>query len=74
MNLYRILNISAFVIFFTSLLAAQPVQWRGPERNGHYPSTGLLQEWPEEGPELIAKFENLNVGYSSPLWYNNART
>ena len=32
-------------------LIAQDVQWRGPNRDGIYPDTMLLKEWPEEGPE-----------------------
>jgi outer membrane protein assembly factor BamB len=41
-------------------------QWRGPERTGFYPDTGLLTEWPENGPELLWKFEELGIGYTSP--------
>jgi len=40
-------------------------QWRGPDRNGIYPETGLLQEWPENGPELLWKYEGLGQGYAS---------
>ena len=35
-------------------LSAQNIaQWRGPDRNGIYPETDLLNEWPEEGPEQL---------------------
>lgn len=57
--------------FISFMLNAQDAQWRGPERNGHYPDKGLLQEWPEEGPELLTKIEGLNNGYSSPVFYND---
>ena len=40
---------------------AQDAQWRGPERDGKYPDTGLLKEWPKGGPELILKKEGLNA-------------
>ncbi len=67
--------LSVFLLSGTVLLSAslkaQDAQWRGPERNGHYPDKGLMQEWPEEGPELIAKIEGLNNGYSSPVFYND---
>lgn len=56
-----------FIIYST--LSAQLVQWRGPDRKGHYPEEGLLQEWPKRGPGLVVKFENLNNGYSSPVYY-----
>ena len=41
-------------------------QWRGIERNGISKETGLLQEWPKEGPMLRWKATNLGTGYSSP--------
>ncbi|GAG62766.1 unnamed protein product, partial [marine sediment metagenome] len=29
-------------------LEAQDGQWRGPNRDGKYPDTGLLKSWPED--------------------------
>lgn len=40
-------------------------QWRGPDRNGKYSETGLLKQWPEEGPEMLWSFEGLGVGHGS---------
>ncbi len=40
-------------------------QWRGPERDGKYPETGLLNQWPENGPELLWSFEGLGAGHGS---------
>jgi outer membrane protein assembly factor BamB len=40
-------------------------QWRGPERDGKYPATNLLKEWPEDGPELIWSFEELGEGHGN---------
>lgn len=54
--------------FFCGEIQAQ-VQWRGPERNGKYPDTGLLKEWPDGGPELILKKDGLGGGYSTPVMY-----
>lgn len=48
---------------------AQDIQWRGPERNGKYPDTGLLKEWPEGGPALVLKKDGLPNGYSTPVMY-----
>ncbi len=28
-------------------------QWRGPNRDAVSPATGLLTDWPEEGPPLV---------------------
>ncbi len=40
-------------------------QFRGPKRNGHSSDTGLLKEWPANGPALLWKSTNLGVGFSS---------
>lgn len=40
--------------------------WRGPQNNGSYPDTGLLQQWPEGGPEMIFETLDAGKGYSSP--------
>jgi len=41
-------------------------QWRGPERNGVSKETGLLKEWPKEGPKLIWQVKEIGSGYSTP--------
>jgi outer membrane protein assembly factor BamB len=41
-------------------------QWRGPNRNGHSHETGLLKEWPKDGPRLIWHVKDLGDGYSTP--------
>jgi outer membrane protein assembly factor BamB len=41
-------------------------QWRGPERNGISQEKGLLQEWPEAGPKLLWRIEDIGEGYSTP--------
>ncbi len=40
-------------------------QWRGPQRDGVSRETGLLKEWPEGGPPVAWRVENVGVGYSS---------
>ena len=64
-----------FSLFFLVLsinLSSQDTQWRGPERDGKYPDTGLLRKWPENGPELILKKEGLGKGYSTPVLYKGS--
>jgi outer membrane protein assembly factor BamB len=39
--------------------------WRGPNRDGIYPETGLLKQWPEAGPDLLWSFEGLGHGHTS---------
>ena len=41
-------------------------QWRGEQRQGHSPDTGLLKEWPESGPKRAWLFDNCGKGYSGP--------
>ncbi len=40
-------------------------QWRGVNRDAISTETGLLQEWPKEGPPLVWKATGLGRGYSS---------
>ncbi len=41
-------------------------QWRGPQRNGISTETGLLAEWPTEGPKLLWQVKAIDEGYSTP--------
>jgi outer membrane protein assembly factor BamB len=62
-----------FILLYSVLLilelnsTAQLVQWRGPNRDGIFPETGLLKSWPEGGPELILEVEKIGKGWSSPI-------
>lgn len=49
-----------------SLAAAQLdwPQWRGPNRDGRCTETGLLKEWPQQGPPLLWKATGLGGGFS----------
>jgi outer membrane protein assembly factor BamB len=40
-------------------------QWRGPNRDGLSKETGLLKQWPAEGPPLVWKATGAGGGYSS---------
>jgi outer membrane protein assembly factor BamB len=42
-------------------------QWRGPHRDGIFQETGLLDHWPEQGPELLWVFEGLGRGFAAPV-------
>ena len=46
-------------------------QWRGPLRNGVSPETGLLQEWPKEGPKLLWQLQDMGDGYATPAVVGN---
>jgi len=40
-------------------------QWRGPNRDGISKETGLLKQWPADGPPLVWKAAGAGRGYSS---------
>jgi outer membrane protein assembly factor BamB len=50
---------------FTLALAADWPQWRGPNRDGISPETGLMKQWPQAGPPLVWKATGLGEGYAS---------
>ena len=41
-------------------------QWRGLNRDGLSKETGLLKEWPKEGPKLLWQVTDLGSGYATP--------
>ncbi|MCF8366080.1 MAG: PQQ-binding-like beta-propeller repeat protein [Bacteroidales bacterium] len=60
-------HLFTFIIFFIlcTAIAQEAEQWRGPNRDGNYPETGLLNVWPDNGPELLWHYDSLGAGYSS---------
>src|SRR5205807_9483942 len=40
-------------------------RFRGPGQNNLAPDTGLLKEWPQQGPPVVWKATGLGSGYSS---------
>lgn len=51
-------------------ITATPTKWRGPNADGIYPESNLLDEWPEAGPEELWVNESVGVGHSSPAIAN----
>jgi outer membrane protein assembly factor BamB len=47
-------------------MAADWPQWQGPNRDGKSADKGLLQEWPQDGPALAWRIDNLGGGDSTP--------
>src|SRR4026207_1245747 len=58
----------AFILSLTGPVsnAADWPQWQGPDRNAVSKETGLLKEWPKDGPPLAWKIKDLGGGYSAP--------
>ena len=64
-----LLSAIVFVFLLAAEVMAQPganwPQWRGPNRDGISKETGLLKQWPAEGPPLAWKATGAGRGYSS---------
>lgn len=67
-NLIPSLSQTAALFLCTTITAAAKdwTQWRGEQRQGHSPDTGLLKSWPEGGPKRVWLFEDCGKGYSGP--------
>ena len=65
----RVLLLALILFGLTHQLMAQATanwpQWRGPNRDGISKDTGLLKQWPAEGPPLVWKATGAGNGYSS---------
>ena len=53
-----------------SCYSQEATSWRGPSGNGVYNETGLLKQWPANGPEILWAFEGLGQGHSSAIVSN----
>ena len=56
----------ALVLTGTAAFADDWPQWQGPDRNAISKETGLLKEWPKDGPPLAWKIKGLGGGDSAP--------
>jgi len=63
-------KIAAIIVFLALVVSGysqDPTAWRGPTRDGIYHESGLLKEWPANGPEVLWSFEELGKGHSSAI-------
>jgi len=51
-NRLQVLALLTASLLTSVLPASDWPQWRGPARDGHSAETGLLKEWPEDGPSV----------------------
>jgi outer membrane protein assembly factor BamB len=65
----NLLSVTLVVLTLSAATTAQSPanwpQWRGPNRDGISKETGLLKQWPAEGPRLVWKATGAGRGYSS---------
>lgn len=60
--------VAGMVVLVPSVWSQAPAewfQWRGPNRDGISPETGLLQVWPKAGPPQVWRTGGAGNGYSS---------
>ena len=55
------------LIIISDAYAQIAANWRGPDRTGIYNESGLLQEWPSGGPDLLWSYDELGAGYTSAV-------
>ncbi|MFN2510036.1 MAG: PQQ-binding-like beta-propeller repeat protein [Pyrinomonadaceae bacterium] len=64
-----LMSLAVITLFLSIEIAAQVgadwPQWRGPNRDGISKETGLLKQWPQQGPALVWKATGAGAGYSS---------
>ncbi|MCX6923270.1 MAG: PQQ-binding-like beta-propeller repeat protein, partial [Verrucomicrobia bacterium] len=61
-----LINALCWTILLTCARADDWPQWQGPDRNAISKETGLLKEWPKDGPPLAWKTQKLGGGDSAP--------
>ncbi len=67
MKIRSLLMMTGVFLFASALLSASDwPQWRGPQRDGVSKETGLLQEWPKEGPKQLWQVKDIGYGFSTP--------
>jgi outer membrane protein assembly factor BamB len=66
MKISRFALVVAFAVAAgVTIGAADWPQWQGPDRTGISKETGLLQQWPANGPAVVWSAQNLGNGYGS---------
>ena len=61
----RIFFTILIAVFCVSLSAQEVAQWHGPDRTAIYNEQGLMNKWPDNGPEMIWHFDELGQGHAS---------
>jgi hypothetical protein len=55
--LLALIGMGMIFLTATTLLAADWPQWQGIGRDGKSPDTGLLKQWPQNGPALAWRID-----------------
>src|SRR5512136_561895 len=63
---WLVLVVAGCCLFTASARAVDWPQWQGPNRDGKSADTGLLKQWPENGPPLAWRVDKLGGGDAGP--------
>lgn len=65
----RMIGLGAMALCLSVLSASAQdmTTFRGPARDGQYAETGLLKQWPADGPEMLWETNDVGKGYSTPV-------
>lgn len=61
-----VVSLTAACVWLSTASANDWPQWQGPDRNAISKETGLLQEWPKDGPPPAWRIPGLGGGDSAP--------
>jgi outer membrane protein assembly factor BamB len=68
----KLITIISIFFLFPLLTFTQSIsQWRGPDRTGIYPESGLMTQWPPKGPSLLWSANGIGKGFSSAVSNGN---
>src|SRR5678815_1487544 len=68
-RIYRTIPLALAIVAFAPHASGSQFdwpQWQGPDRTAHSKETGLLKEWPKDGPPLAWRVGDLGGGFSAP--------
>jgi len=63
---WKFASLACAVLGSAVAAAADWPGFRGPNRDGISPETGLLKQWPEGGPKALWTAKNLGLGWGTP--------
>ena len=66
-NHYPLTMLGVALALSAAVSAAEPDWpcWRGPNRDGRSPDTGLVKQWPEDGPPLVWNAAGIGHGFAT---------
>ena len=69
--IWKTIGIFALILLSYTVSSQSASQWRGADRRGIYPETGLQKSWSPGGPPMIWVNEDIGNGFGSPVFHEN---